>query len=41
MLMILQHVYAFWSAVELPDDDVCMENCSCSVLWEHCSHQAC
>lgn len=43
LLVLLQfrHVYVFWPTVEFPIDDVCMEDCSCSVLWEHCSHQTC
>lgn len=36
----LEIEFALWHLVELPADDVCVEDCSCSVLWEHCSHQA-
>lgn len=41
MLLQINHVYVRWLTVELPLDDVCMEDCSCSVLWEHCCHQTC
>lgn len=37
----LKCVCALWPAVEFPSDDVCVEDCTCSLLWQHCGHQAC
>lgn len=41
MLLRLSRVLTLWFAVELPPNDVCVEDCSGSVLWKHCSHQTC
>lgn len=37
----LKSVCSSWPAVELPSDDVCVEDCTCSVLRQYCSHQTC